>query len=138
MSNCKEVRKKLSAFIDHELLPLERSLIEKHLHHCPACAQEEKSLRKINALLDSIPDESPASIFSSIAVHRAASWKQCVHIREFLYGYAVAFVSFVFKSEYDASIKRRYPAYRYLRNFDDFPPESLSGIYITLIEEEYR
>jgi predicted anti-sigma-YlaC factor YlaD len=138
MSNCKEIRNKLSAFIDNELPPLERSLIEKHLHHCPACTQEKKSLWKINDLLDLIPDESPAPIFASMAVHRAATWRRCAYIKEYFYRYAVAFVSFVFTSEYDASFKRLYPAYPYLRNFDDFPPESLSGIYITFIQGEYR
>jgi predicted anti-sigma-YlaC factor YlaD len=138
MSNCKEIRNKLSAYIDNELPPLEQSLIERHIHQCPACAQEEKSLRKISELLDSIPDESPAPVFTSIAVHRAAAWKRCAYIKEYLYRYAVAFVSLIFMSEYEASIKRRYPVYRYLRNFDDFPPESLSGIYITFIQGEYR
>ncbi len=138
MSNCKEIRHKLSAFIDNELPPAARGQIEIHLHQCPACAREAESLRKVNVLLDSIPEESPAPIFSSIAVHRAASWKRCTAVKEYLFRYVVAFVSLVFKAEYDAFIKRRYPAYRYLQNFDDFPPESLSGIYITFIQGEYR
>jgi len=135
MRACKEVQEKLSAFIDNELPPPEHSLIERHLKQCQFCTQEEKSLRKINDLLDSIPDESPVPTFASTAVQRAAAWKRCDYVKEYLYMYAVAFVSLLFKAEYDSTTKGRYPAYRHLRNFDDFPPESLSGIYIGLIRE---
>lgn len=138
MNNCEEIRQRLSAFIDNELPPLERSLIERHLHHCPVCAQEIKSLRQINDLLDSIPDERPAPIFTSTAVHRAATWKRCSPIREYFYRYAVAFMSLVFNYEYNAFLKRRHPVYGYLSNFDDFPPGSLSGVYIKLIQGETR
>jgi len=142
MKDCEEIRKKLSAFIDHELPHLERSLIEKHLQQCLSCRQEEISLRKINDLLDSIPNERPAPTFALKTVHRASSWKQCDYVKEHLFRPAVAYVlsavSLVFYFEAGAFKKRANPAYRHLRNFDDFPPESLSSIYIGLIQEEYK
>jgi anti-sigma factor RsiW len=142
MNGCRDIREKLSAFIDHELPHLERNLIEKHLLQCPACRQEEISLRRINDLLDSMPDERPAPTFPLKTVHRAASWMQCNYVKEHLFRPAVAYVlsavSLVFYFEAGALRKRAYPAYRHLRNFDDFPPESLSSIYIGLIQEEYK
>jgi len=142
MNGCKDIREKLSAFIDHELRTEECRLIQKHLQQCPSCRQEEISLRKINDLLDSVPDESPAPAFTLKTVHRAASWMQCDYIKEHLFRPAVAYVlsavSLVFYFEAGALKKRAYPAYRHLRNFDDFPPESLSSIYIGLIQEEYK
>ena len=142
MKDCEEIREKLSAFIDHELPHSERNLIEKHLQQCPSCRQEEISLRKINDLLDSVHDESPAPAFTLKTVHRAASWMQCDYVKEHIVRPAVAYVlsavSLVFYFEAWVLKKRAYPAYRHLRNFDDFPPESLSSIYIGLIEEEYK
>ena len=97
---------------------------------------------KNRRLLDSVPDESPALAFTLKTVHRAASWMQCDYIKEHLFRPAVAYVlsaaSLVFSFEAGALKKRAYPAYRHLRNFDDFPPESLSSIYIGLIQEEHK
>jgi len=142
MNGCKDIREKLSAFIDHELPHLHCHIIEKHLQQCPACRQEEIYLRRINDLLDSMPNERPAPAFALKTVHRAASWMQCDYVKEHLFRPAVAYVlsaaSLVFSFEAGALKKRAYPAYRHLRNFDDFPPESLSSIYIGLIQEEYK
>ena len=139
MKDCEKIREKLSAFIDHELPHSERNLIEKHLQQCPSCRQEEISLRKIYDLLDSVPVERPAPAFALKTVHRAASWRQCDYVKEHLFRPAVAYVlsavSLVFYFEAGALRKKAYPAYRHLRSFDDFPPESFSSIYIGLIEE---
>ncbi|MEW6108049.1 MAG: zf-HC2 domain-containing protein [Nitrospirota bacterium] len=142
MKDCKEVRKRLSAFIDNELPPPERDLIEKHLSQCRPCRQEEISLRNINELLDSMPDEKPAPAFTSMVVHRAVAWLRCEYVKNYLYRPAVAYVlsvvSLVFYFEAGAAKKRAYPAYRHLLNFDDFPPESLSGVYVAFIQGEHR
>jgi hypothetical protein len=67
---------------------------------------------------------------------------QCDYVKERIVRPAVAYVlsavSLVFYFETGVLKKRAYPAYRHLRNFDDFPPESLSSIYIGLIQEEYK
>jgi anti-sigma factor RsiW len=135
MNDCKEIREKLSAFIDGEIASPERSLIEKHLHQCPACQEEEASLRRISGLLDSVREEIPSLTFASKAVHRAAAWERCAYVKEYLIRPAAAYALSVLSLAFNhAAGKRRYPAYRYLRNFDDFPPESLSSIYVTLVE----
>jgi len=128
MSHCKEIHEKLSAFIDNELPSEERSLIVEHLHQCSSCAQEETSLRKIVDLLDAMPDESPASAFASIAVRLAALWK----FKELVWKPVVGFIERLLYPGYGTG--RRCPVSRYLCNFDDFPPESLSSIYISFIQ----
>lgn len=139
MNDCKVIGERLSAYIDGELRPQERILIEKHLHQCSACAQEESSLRKITDLLNAIPDETPFPYFTSRAVHRVVSWTRCEYVKEHLYRPSVAYaLSVISLAIHNASIKRRYPSYGYLRTFDDLPPESLSSIYVTLIQGESR
>jgi len=140
MRDCKEIRERLSAFIDNELLARERILIEGHLHECPACAQEEMSLRQVIDLLDGIPDESPSRSFTPATIHRVSSWKRCSYVKGHILTPALAGLrsafSLVFYPLEPNSDRKRPPFNAYLRSFDDFPPESLSSIYISLIQEE--
>ncbi len=137
MKDCTDIREKLSAFIDNELGTGDRNLIEAHLRHCPACAKEADSLRKLNALLDEVPAHKPGLLFASRTVHRVASWRRCAYVKEHLYRPVASFlrtgVAFI-AGPYTAD--RGSPANGYLRNFDDFPPESFSSVYVALIQGE--
>jgi len=140
MKECGEIRERLSAFIDDELPAPERKLIEDHLHKCPACAQEESSLRQIIDLMDGLTDESPSRSFIPAAVHRASAWKRCAYVK----GHILIPVLTVLRSVFSVvswqlqanAGRRRTPVDAYLRSFDDFPPESLSSVYISLIQGE--
>ena len=138
MRDCKEIRERLSAFIDNELPPSERMLIERHLQRCPACAQEESSFRQVIDLLDEIPDESPSRSFTPATIHRASSWKRCFYVKRYVLTPALAVLRQAFSLVFypmEANWDRgRTPVNPYLQSFDDFPPESLSSIYISLIE----
>lgn len=140
MRDCKEIRERLSAFIDNELPARERTLIERHLHECPACAKEESSLRQVIYLLDGIPDESPSLSFTPATIHRASSWKRCSYVKVHILMPALAVLRSVLSAvpwqlEPNRD-RRRAPLFAYLSNFDDFPPESLSSVYISLIRGE--
>ena len=50
--NCEQVQSRLSTFLDDELSPSERSVIEDHLEHCTTCAGELKSLAAVLAFVD--------------------------------------------------------------------------------------
>lgn len=140
MKDCAEIRERLSAFIDNELSFRESRLIEKHLHQCAACAYEESSLRQVIDLLDEIPEESPARSFIPATIHRASSWKRCSYVKEHILTpvltalrSVLSVVPWQLESNMD---RRRAPLNAYLSSFDDFPPESLSGVYISIIHGE--
>lgn len=137
MSNCKEIRNKLSAYIDNELPAAERKLIEDHLHKCPACAQEGSSLRQVIDLMDGLTDESPSRSFIPATVHRASAWKRCAYVKGHILTPALAVLRSAFSLVFhplEASSDRKWtPFNAYLRSFDDFPPGSLSSIYLELI-----
>ena len=140
MKECEEIRERLSAFIDDELPAREHNFIEEHLHRCPACAQEERSLRHVLDLLDGLTDESPSRIFTHATIHRASSWKRCVYVKKHILMPALTVLRSVFAIvlgplEVD-SVRGRAPVNSYLHSFDDFPPESLSSVYISLIQGE--
>jgi|GEM_PF-658421 len=49
------VGESLSAYIDGELTPRERTRVEQHLKECPACAEDLRTLRQTVALLRELP-----------------------------------------------------------------------------------
>jgi anti-sigma factor RsiW len=135
MNDCATIREKLSAFLDNELGAGERDLIEKHLLHCRCCANETESLRKISALLDVVPDQEPRPLFAFLTVRRVAAWRRCAFVKEHISrpvvsGLRAGFALLV------GPAGRRFPSNGYLRNFDDFPPESFSSVYVALIQDE--
>ena len=137
MKECEEIRERLSAFIDNELPPRESRLIENHIHECPECAQEESSLRRVIDLLDEIPAESPSRSFTPATIHRASSWKRCAYVKEHILMPSLTILRSVLSGvpwPLEAADRRRTPFNGYLRSFDDFPPESLSSVYISLIQ----
>ncbi len=142
MKDCKEVRERLSAFIDNELPAHERRLIEEHLHRCPECAKEESSLRHIINLLDEIPEEHPSRSFTPATVQRASSWKRCDYVKANILKPALSALQSAFSfvlSPLEFNLGRRNaPSNAYLRSFDDFPPESLSSVYMSFIQGEPR
>jgi anti-sigma factor RsiW len=140
MKDCKEIRERLSAFIDNELTPQEGRLIEKHLHECSACALEESSLRHVIDLLDEIPDENPSRSFTPATIQRVASWKRCAFVKDRILTPALTILHSVLSVvpwPLEVAADRTRTSFNgYLHSFDDFPPDSLSSVYISLIQEE--
>lgn len=58
---CRNVRNKLSAYIDGELTGTEMLAIRSHLTHCPECEREERSQRAFKRLLGAMPCIEPPS-----------------------------------------------------------------------------
>jgi len=140
MKECEEIRERLSAFIDNELPAREHNFIEEHLHVCPACAREESSLRQVINLMDEMPDKSPSRSFTPATIHRASSWKRCAYVKGHILTPALtvlrsALSGVPWQLEFNID-KRRVSVNGYLNSFDDFPPESLSSVYISLIHGE--
>ena len=140
MKECKGIREKLSAFIDNELPPQESSLIENHLRECPECLKEVSSLRQVVDFLDRIPDESSSRSFIPATVHRASSWKRCSYVKGHILMPALTVLRSVLSvvpRQLESKIdKRRVPLNAYLSSFDDFPPGSLSSVYVSIIHGE--
>jgi predicted anti-sigma-YlaC factor YlaD len=51
--NCTIIRDKLPAFVYADVAPAEREQVEKHLHECFACRQEQIALQRVQQLLGS-------------------------------------------------------------------------------------
>jgi len=58
-------RERLSAYLDDELTPGERTEVEAHLAACPGCAAFLADLRAVDAAADGLPAEAPAGYFDT-------------------------------------------------------------------------
>ena len=70
--DCKDVRKKLAAYLDGQLSPLLSGIIQEHLEACPACRMEAQRLEGVWSLLDGVrvpppPADLPDVIMKGIA-----------------------------------------------------------------------
>ena len=61
---CQQILPLLSAYIDDELEPAEKALVEKHLPICPDCAKRLQELRKVSEITRSLGEVSPPTAFS--------------------------------------------------------------------------
>jgi hypothetical protein len=58
-SECDKIREELSAYVDDELSPGDRGVVESHIEGCAACQQELESLRATVDLLNRAPVVEP-------------------------------------------------------------------------------
>ena len=70
--NCNEIRYHLFPFLGNELAPEDRSLVDAHLSHCKACAEELEAMRRSLCALDAL---APSVLVPSLKTQDGA-WKQ--------------------------------------------------------------
>jgi predicted anti-sigma-YlaC factor YlaD len=54
-----EIRKLISSYIDGELGPEDRKMVEAHLAECPECAEEHRQLTKFEEVMDKMTLREP-------------------------------------------------------------------------------
>jgi hypothetical protein len=78
--------------------------------------------------------------FSRATLHKVASWKRCAYVKEHILMPALTVLRSVLSVvpwQLESNIDRRKTPFNgYLHSFDDFPPESLSSVYISLLHGE--
>jgi len=137
--NCAYCKDKLSAYIDNELSPEERFLIEEHVQVCPSCAREAETLHQLGVLFESIPEETPSPAFVQRTVNKAAVLLRRSLFKKFFLDPARSLirsaVAFVFVPDgYGADGERSLASYDYLRTFGDSPPGSFADVYLIVIQ----
>jgi anti-sigma factor RsiW len=63
MKDCQNIRRQLSAYVDGELTPAQRTEVDAHLASCPDCQQEVAELKMLAAGLAALPQLRPAPRF---------------------------------------------------------------------------
>ncbi len=68
---CKKAQRRLSAYLDGELSPVERAPLDEHVRGCARCTEELARLSGLRRLLDGAPDVPVTAGFAG-SVRRAA------------------------------------------------------------------
>jgi len=160
---CRKVKKKLSAFVDGEFKEKEKNKILSHLSTCPSCEQETKTLFSLQALLEEGKETIQPSLYfiNKLEQRIAQLEKKESTLEKLLERINQAFVpatitavlvigilignklgevfysriSKILNPGESSSIQEVVDQSLYLNSLDDFPSESLGGVYIALITE---
>ena len=158
---CKKVRKKLPAFLNHQLEGKKAKEIEQHLDTCPLCKKEAEELRLtwnllgrlpidkdfpdiLNGILERIEQEGEkVSLFQNFIekVTRIPAPALCL----FIFLLAIPPGAFLGKNlyftlsgsyyNYPRESQSAYAEEVPLDIFDDFPMQSLGNVYLNVISE---
>lgn len=140
--DCNDVRKKLSAYLDDELSFKERELVEKHLGLCSSCADEKRSLLLISALMDEIATEDISPFFAERVIAGTKTDGDKHRRLRFLkptlacLGIIAILLTGIFEFKYQDRSEK--VGYEYLKNFNDFPPDSFSYIIVSSLKGEAK
>ncbi|HID93111.1 MAG TPA: hypothetical protein EYP60_03340 [bacterium (Candidatus Stahlbacteria)] len=150
---CKRIKEKLSAFIDNELEEKKRLEIEQHLADCPVCNQEVKVLTQAWNALEVWKKIRASDSFEARFWQRVREREQRQFLPQRLFrrivqipvpvAAAIVLVIGLLLGNYLGNIL--YPKetkaakekinFLYLDNFKDLPPESIGGVYISLVSQ---
>lgn len=139
---CKDIRGKLSAYLDDELSFEERNSVKGHLEICSSCSEEENRLVLVSSFLDNLPAEDISPFFTEKVVNSVISdlksSRKFYLLKPALAGFAIIVILLFGIGEF-IGIKTA-ESYRdeYLQDFGDFPPGSLSKVYMRSISREVR
>ncbi|MFH1423322.1 MAG: zf-HC2 domain-containing protein, partial [Planctomycetota bacterium] len=73
--NCKEIKNKLSEYLDKELEPEEYSEVSSHIKQCKTCASELETLKRTVELVSSLPRVSAPPELAGILQHKVRARK---------------------------------------------------------------
>jgi anti-sigma factor RsiW len=140
--DCRDTKKRLSAYIDNELSLKERQSVERHLGQCPSCAHEERELRIVSILMERIPDDNSSPFFAERVISKVkigtGEPRMVYRLKPVLAGLLAIVLLIITIAGLSLENTNRPGLYPYLRNFDDFPPGSFSDIYTRDMEGGVR
>lgn len=90
MPNCTKIREHLTAYLDGQIDPYVKGIIEEHLSKCGACRKELDALSKTWKLLDYYPQLSVSASYKENFYNRLNKSKQPIQLKRWLYPVAAA------------------------------------------------
>jgi len=155
---CKKVRKKLIAFLNHQLEEKKANEVEQHLDTCPLCKKEAEELRLTWNLLDRLPiDKDFPDLWNGILERVEKEGEKVSIFQNFIEKVtripAPAFcllifllaippgtllgknIYYILHPQYQRDTQSAYPEELPLDVFDDFPGQSLGNVYLNAISE---
>ena len=152
-SKCKKIQKKLSSYLDKQLIEGECREIENHLQHCVLCSKEREILEQSWVLLDNVKSITVLSSFESkvwrkIYIHEQEKNKSFLEnilnlkpvtaiamlFLGIISGWFLGNTLYYQKSVANDTISQQQTLF-YLDNFDDLPADSVGGVLLNILKE---
>lgn len=153
---CKEVKRRLYAYLDNELNESQRAKIQQHLRQCSNCAREAQLLTRTSRALKIWRDVEPSDNFSATFWRKVAAQEttqplhpgfltRLIHIPLAVAIAAVLIIgillggivgSYLLPQNGAAQVKQEYIASFALDSFRSLPPDSIGGVYFTLAKRQ--
>ncbi|MDL1977404.1 MAG: zf-HC2 domain-containing protein [Deltaproteobacteria bacterium] len=125
---CRQVRKKLSAYIDDELDSAVSHSIARHLSQCPLCQKKLNVFLNVNTVLKDLPWREVAPGFAERLILKAQRPHTPVKEPDFICRIFGPLLSF-FKNFYELIDPPKPSRTQTLEEFSDFPPFCIGYIY---------
>jgi len=131
--------------LDNELKEQERKKIREHLKICPLCARELKELSLAWGVVKELEDVKSSPYLWNNILRKISQpifiRKRTFHILAPIAATVILIggiltgilIGRIFYSERIPLTQRENTEFLYLNTFDDFPPDSIGGIYTTLV-----
>lgn len=133
---CRHARRKISAYLDHELDAPSVQRLELHLQQCMECRRTLEDFRGLSEKVRSLPKIDPGPDFATRMVRAVRESTALgpgeVPARLSLWGR----LSRVVDDFMEVVSPPRSPATGALNEFNDFPPLSMGYIYVNLISAD--
>jgi len=130
--NYREIREKISSYMDNELDSEQSKCVGQHLLHCPVCQEELKLLQQVDAEVKKMPAYSPSAQFSALLMQQITKESALSEKHGFISNIFLYFVKF-FEQFYNLFNLQCVSTTAILDEFGDFPPCSISYSYFKLL-----
>ena len=133
---CRHARRKISAYLDHELDAPSVQRLELHLQQCMECRRTLEEFRGLSEKVRRLPKIDPGAVFTlgmlSAARRSAAPAVEDAPARFSLWER----LSEIVENFMEVVSPPHSPATGALNEFNDFPPLSMGYIYFNLISAD--
>jgi anti-sigma factor RsiW len=136
--HCREIRERISAYMDHELDAKLSHRIERHLDHCTACREVFDDFQSLDAMLRGLPRFDPGSDFARQIVMKVSGSVTVDDRRSSRRLPVLARLGQLIEDLMDLFEPAASPSTHALDEFHDFPPLSMGYIYFKLVDLPVR
>ena len=140
---CREVRERLSAWLDRELPPEEHDLVAAHLEGCTGCRRELAQLRALEGALGKLAVEAPSQVAERVLARlqerrvprgRRSGWQSMALAASLVLGILLG--GGMARNFYPQTPENGVAEVASLEDFHDFPQGSLGTILASYQPEE--
>jgi hypothetical protein len=131
---CRQARRRISAYLDHELDAASSRQLETHLHHCAQCREALNGFQELDGMVRLLPRIEPGPDFAKRMVTMVS--ENAAHGEGERQGKLSLFkgLSRLVEDFVDLVSRAQTPSTGTLDEFGDFPPLSMGYIYFRLMD----